>query len=63
MPKEDLPRSPLEGEFVVADADYFATRARQCRRLARTANDGKAATTLESLADAFEVKARQLRSH
>jgi hypothetical protein len=58
---EELPRSPLEGTFVVADADYFSTRARQCRRLARTTGDASAATTLKSLAEAFDTRARLLR--
>jgi hypothetical protein len=63
MPHETLSRSPLEGTFVIADADYFATRARQCRRLAEKTDDAGAASTLESLADAFETKARRMRAH
>jgi hypothetical protein len=55
-----LPReSSAETLFIHADADYFRTKARQCYRMARNADDGTA-RTLRSLADAFEAKARLL---
>ena len=49
-------------DFIVADTDYFATKARQCFRLARKAHDGIDEETLESLGFAFEAKARALKT-
>jgi hypothetical protein len=50
----------LEMDLIVADADYYNTKARQCARLAARSTDGAAAETLRSLAAAFEQKARSL---
>ena len=63
MGREEDPRvsqRPVELEFIYADADYFRTKARQCFRMARRANDRSAATTLRTLAESFETKARSL---
>jgi hypothetical protein len=49
-----------ELDFIHADADYYRTKARQCRRMAERSRDEKDATTLRSLGEAFEVKARTL---
>jgi hypothetical protein len=53
--------APSELDFIVADADYYDVKARQCLRLARVAHDDRAAATLRSLALAFEYKARSLK--
>jgi hypothetical protein len=50
----------LEADFI-ADADYFRIKARLCFRLARAADDDKAARTLLSLGEMFEAKARSVR--
>jgi hypothetical protein len=50
----------VELEFIRADADYFRTKARQCFRMARRASSEASATTLRSLAETFETKARAL---
>ena len=58
--RSSLPRDGnAETRFIHADADYFRTKARQCFRMARKA-DESTARTLRSLADAFEAKARAL---
>jgi hypothetical protein len=51
---------PVELDFIHADADYFRTKARQCFRMARRTHDKSTATTLRSLAETFETKARTL---
>ena len=63
MDKTDLASTTphLEMDLIVADADYYNTKARQCSRLADRSTDGAAAKTLRSLAAAFEEKARSLR--
>ena len=50
----------LADDFIVADADYYRTKARQCFRLARAAEVDEAATTLLSLGETFQAKARSL---
>lgn len=64
MPDRPTPSdaSGAETRFIYADADYFRTKARQCFRMARNA-DESTARTLRSLADAFEAKARSLEEN
>ena len=50
----------LEVDLIVADADYYNTKARQCFRLAERSSNEAAAETLRSLAIAFEQKARSM---
>jgi hypothetical protein len=50
----------LADDFIVADADYFRAKARQCARLAGSTHDEAAGRTLRSLAEAFEQKADAL---
>jgi hypothetical protein len=47
----------LDADFIIADADYFHSRARRCYSLAGRTSDKSAAETLRSLGDAFEKKA------
>jgi hypothetical protein len=53
--------APSEHDFIVADADYYDVKARQCLRLARAAHDDGAAVALRSLALAFERQSRSLK--
>lgn len=61
-PKHTPAEAPagLERDFIVADADYYRTRARQCLRQARATGDDPESVALASLALAFEDKARSL---
>jgi hypothetical protein len=47
-------------DTIVADADYFRIKARQCFRLARQAADDGAAENLRDIARSFERRAVNL---
>jgi len=49
-----------EMDTIVADADYFRIKARQCFRLARQAADDGAAEVLRDTARSFERRAADL---
>jgi len=44
----------------VSDNVYFRSQSARCRRLARQCADAEVATRLETLAEEFERKAREL---
>jgi hypothetical protein len=54
------PATPPDPAFIEADAAYYRAKARQCEGMAGRSRDEAAATTLRSLAGAFETKARSL---
>lgn len=58
---ETLPSPQFDRNFIVADADYFETKARLCYRLANRAADDTAKVTLVTLGFEFESKAWRLR--
>ena len=60
---DKLPIPQLTDGSIVADADYFETKARQCYRLASRVAGDAAKVTLITLASAFEEKAWELRDH
>jgi hypothetical protein len=55
MRDSNLPPDP---DFIVADADYYRVKARQCVNMANGAEDRWRSETLKNLAVAFERKAR-----
>ena len=57
---ESITKVRPEADTIVADADYFRVKARQCFRLARQAKDAETAEILRDVARSFERQAASL---